>query len=228
MRVESTGPAHAVRRRAVALLLRVVTVVAMATGASGCLVANLWPLYGDDSILFDEALLGTWENPEDQQTLRLERDEWRSYAVSWSEGTVARTATAHLTGVGQERFLDLMPETGEDRGALLLPVHVICRVRLEEGNLQLEVLDYTWLAAPARQSLFPPGGVVKGQREELLLTLPTERLRRWVQRISAMPGAFLPPRVFVRTKPAEARRVSPPARQSPRAPGQASPRSGPA
>jgi hypothetical protein len=186
------------RRRLSLLLLHLAAVASAAVGASGCLVLHLWPLYGEDAIEFEEALLGTWENREDEQTLRVDRAEWRSYTVTWTEGSATRTATAHLTSLGAHRYLDLMPQTGEDRGPLLVPVHAIARVRLDDGRLHVELLDYDWLSAPARQPLLPPGGFVTGEREELLLTVATPRLRRWVQRISGEAGAFGPPRVFVR------------------------------
>jgi uncharacterized membrane protein YgcG len=43
----------------------VALVVSGAVASNGCLVVSLQPAYDDESVLFDEALLGHWENAED-------------------------------------------------------------------------------------------------------------------------------------------------------------------
>jgi hypothetical protein len=198
--VEFPAPA---RRRCATLLIRGAAIAMLAASTSGCLVLNLWPLYGDATIEFDEALTGAWENTEDQQRLRVERAEWRSYTVTWSDGSATRTATGHLTTVGKHRYVDLRPEVGEDRGPLLVPVHAICRVRLDGDNLHVELLDFDWLSAPGRQGALPAGGVTVDERGNLLLTVPSPRLRTWLLHLSETAAAFTPPRVFVRTAPVE-------------------------
>ena len=57
--------------RALALTLAVLA-------APGCLVVSLHPSYDADSLGWDPALLGAWENAEDRASLQIERADWKS------------------------------------------------------------------------------------------------------------------------------------------------------
>ena len=46
--------------------------------SSGCLVLALQPAYDAESVVFDEALVGQWENADDGARATIERGEWRS------------------------------------------------------------------------------------------------------------------------------------------------------
>ena len=54
------------------------------------------------------------------------------------------TLTGYLTSVGDDRFLDVMPARGEDRGSFLLPVHAVLRIALDGDRLELTPL-YDWM-----------------------------------------------------------------------------------
>ena len=44
-----------------------------------------------------------------------------------------------------------MPGRGADRGAFLVPVHVVLRMRLEDDRLELTPLAYDWFADRLRR-----------------------------------------------------------------------------
>ena len=57
---------------------------------------------------------------------------------------------AFLTAVGEDRYLDLMPIRGADRGSFLVPVHAILRVRLHGDTLDVTPLSYDWFVDRVR------------------------------------------------------------------------------
>ena len=56
------------------MMLRAV-VLAAAMASSGCLVLSLQPAYDSSSVVYDEALIGTWVNTEDETSATIERGE---------------------------------------------------------------------------------------------------------------------------------------------------------
>ena len=52
--------------------------------SSGCLVLALQPAYNAESVVFDEALIGEWENADDGTSATIERGEWRAYKVTYA------------------------------------------------------------------------------------------------------------------------------------------------
>lgn len=89
---------------------------------------QLHPAYDDTSLLFDEALLGNWRSEDDRATAVVERGEWATYRISYTDATTKLTVVGRLTAIGPDRYLDLAVTGGEDRGPLLVPVHGLCRL----------------------------------------------------------------------------------------------------
>ena len=84
--------------------------------------------------------------------------------------------------VGDQRYLDLMPARGEDRGSFLDPVHALQRVRLEGDRLELTPLSYDWFFDRLRNAREIPGlNVVLDQKENALIVSPVGRLRDWLR-----------------------------------------------
>ena len=47
----------------------------------------------------------------------VERGEWKSYRIHYVHPIETGDLTAYLTAIGNERYLDVMPSRGEDRGS---------------------------------------------------------------------------------------------------------------
>src|SRR6185436_15380711 len=94
-------------------------VLAAALASSGCLVLSLQPVYDAASVVFDDALIGTWVNTEDETSAIIERGEWRSYKVAYTDRFSTRTFQANLTKIAAARFLDLTEMRGADPGPFL-------------------------------------------------------------------------------------------------------------
>ena len=157
--------------------------------ASGCLVLSVHPVYDGESIGFDPGLPGVWEDADDKASMTIERGEWKSYRVHYVHPIESGDLTGYLTAIDDARYFDLMPARGEDRGAFLVPVHAILRMRLDGDVLELTPLSYDWFfdrlhAGPGVTGLrgLPGLNVALDQKENALIVSPAARLRAWLRR----------------------------------------------
>jgi len=170
--------------------------------APGCLVLSVNPVYDAESLGWEPALLGAWQDADDRSSMQIDRDEWRSYRIHYIHPIEKGDLTGYLTAVGDDRYLDLMPARGEDRGSFVVPVHAVLRVRLDGDQLELTPLSYDWFIDRLRVSTPVPGlAVALDQKENALIVAPTAALRDWLRRQPRTGRAFGAPAVFTRTTP---------------------------
>jgi hypothetical protein len=168
----------------------------LAAASSGCLVVTLQPAYDDQSLIFDEALLGQWENAEDGTRATIERGEWRSYKITFVDRTATRVFQGNLTKIGASRFLDLTEMRGADPGPLLVPVHGIARVTVRDAALDVALLDYDWFTRAISRKSLGRLSTAADDRRNVVITATTGEVKRWLARTPA--DAFAAPATFTR------------------------------
>jgi len=162
--------------------LRAAVAVVSLCAASGCLVLSLTPVYDDNTIAWEPGLVGHWVDADDNAVLNVERGEWRSYRVHYEHPIETGDLTGYLTIVGNDKYLDLMPVRGQDRGSFVIPVHALLRLRLEGDRLELAPLSYDWFFDRVRVAKPIEGLAVSlDQKENALITSPTDAIRRWLR-----------------------------------------------
>jgi hypothetical protein len=178
-----------------------VKAVAVATAAllsTGCIVVSLQPVYTDDAIVFDEGLIGQWENPEDRTSAAIDRAEWRTYRIVYTERSTTLAFHGNLTRIGERLFLDLTQVRGVDEGPYLVPVHGVYRIDLEGDTLCASALDYQWFTrAMARKRIASLMPAFDGRRNVTLAAAPGP-LREWLAR--APDDVFTTPLTFTRKR----------------------------
>ena len=174
--------------------------LALALFASpACLVVSSNPAYDGESIGWDPALVGNWYDADDNSSMQIERAEWRSYKIRYVHPIETGDLTGYLTAVGDDRYLDVMPQRGVDRGSLLIPVHAVLRVRQEGDTLELTPLSYDWFFDRLRARVAVPGlAVAMDGKENALIVSPTDKFRDWLRRQSAGGPMFGVPVIFKR------------------------------
>jgi hypothetical protein len=166
-----------------ARVLRLLVLAAALLTAPGCLVVTVHPTHDRDDLVWDPALIGSWQNPDDNSSVTIERGEWQSYRVRYTHPIETGDLTGYLTTIGKARYLDLMPAKGEDRGSFLLPVHVTLRVKLEGDRLEITALSYDWFVDRLKTKAGVPGlNVVFDEKENALIVSPPGVVRRWIAR----------------------------------------------
>jgi len=169
--------------------------------APACLVLNVHPLYDDDTLTWEPALVGAWQDLDDKSSMQIERSEWKSYTIRYVHPIETGQLTGYLTVVGDKRYLDVMPARGEDRGAFLVPVHAFLRVQLEGDRLELAPISYDWVSERLKAGK-PLAGldVAFDQKENALIISPTTRLRTWLRRQPVGERMFGASAIFKRTR----------------------------
>jgi len=167
-----------------------------ALASTGCLVVALQPAYDAQSVVFEDALVGEWENHDDATRAVVERGEWRSYKIAYTDRFATRNFQGNLTKVGTATFLDIAELRGVDPGPYLVPVHGLFRVQLDGGTLTAAPLDYAWFTRAMAQKLVVRLAPAVDDRRNAVITAATPEIRRWLTR--APEDAFGTPMTFQR------------------------------
>jgi hypothetical protein len=178
-------------------VLRSALVALILATTPGCLVVSLHPLYDPDALAWEPALIGTWQSTDDETVIEIAQDEWRSYRIRYRHPIEEGELTGYLTSVGNERFLDVMPVRGTDRGVFVLPVHAAARVRLTAGRLEMTPLSYDWFLDRAKKGIGALG-VTIDQKQNAVILSATSVLRQWVEAQPKDGGMFGATTTFVR------------------------------
>jgi hypothetical protein len=187
--------------RRAATCARVVPILVAILCAPGCLVVHLSPIYDEETIGWDPSLVGSWRDAEDNVTITIEADEWKSYRVHYVHPIEAGDLTAYLTVVGNDRYVDLMPVRGKDHGSFLVPIHALLRLRLDGDRLEVTPLSYDWFADRSRTAMRVRGlGYTFDQKENAMIVSPTAALRAWLRAQPPDGAMFGASAVFTRVK----------------------------
>ena len=148
-----------------------------------------------------------WTDADDKASLQIERGEWKSYRIHYVHPIETGDLTGYLTAIGDERYLDVMPSRGEDRGSFLIPVHAVLHLRLEGDRLELTPLSYELVQRTVAYTgrAIPGLNVAFDQKENALLVTPAERFREWLRVRSVDGPVFGASATFVRGGPAKNR-----------------------
>jgi hypothetical protein len=168
-----------------------------AVASSGCLVLTLHPAHDDASIVWDQALVGTWVNEDDRVTATIGRGEWRSYRIEYEHPIEKGTLTGYLTTVGDHQYFDISPLRGQDPGSFLLPVHSLVRIVRKADTLTVQALDYDRFALAAKKGGFPGLPLIVDQKQNAIVTASTPAFRKWL-RTGAVDALFGAQAVFKR------------------------------
>lgn len=163
------------------MVKRVLT-FALAVLSAGCLVGSLHPAYDDDSIVFDEGLVGTWTNKESELTVVIERGEWRSYHVAYTDRFGTTKFTGHLARVGPTRFLNVRPEDGLERPAFLVVANGVMQIEIEPTRVRVREPEYGTILARLNAEKLDLDAATD-LKQNVIVTAPTPKLRAWLVKV---------------------------------------------
>jgi hypothetical protein len=130
--------------RAVKLMAALGLVVLVA----GC-VPSLHPLFTEDNLVYDPALVGTWADQEGENTWTFQKFGDNVYNLIYTEEGVPARFDAHLVQLGEFLFLDTYPGEPDIKNDFylihLIPAHIFSRIEMEGDTLRYAMLDLDWL-----------------------------------------------------------------------------------
>ena len=156
--------------------------IALALLCSGCLALSIHPLYTDEDVLFEPALIGTWSEDKDGGTWAFEPLKENVYRLIITDDGESSNFVAHLLRLADQTFLDLFPEEMEHGNGWyqfhFLSVHTFFQLSLEGDKLELAFLDPKWLKEKSK------AGELKLRHQfrddQIILTASTQELQKFV------------------------------------------------
>ncbi|MGH9602014.1 MAG: hypothetical protein ACRD24_06450 [Terriglobales bacterium] len=155
---------------------------------SGCWTVSLHPLFTDDTLTYDERLLGTWKN-EDATAVFTPAGDGK-YRIQYTENAKTSLLDARLVKLEEQRYLDVDPppqDDGDVADVHRVPAHSFWKVSWEGDALRLTLMDFDWL----RELLEKDPKAISSARVDkdfILLTASTSELQQFVR--SHAPQAF--------------------------------------
>ena len=188
-----------------ALLLIVVLIA-----TQSCTIFSLNPLYHEDDLLEEPALLGAWqEDDEGKEFVSFEKYEGKRYIFRYMEKDGPEkidsvSFEAGLLKVGEHYFLDLYPyyeqESSESdylfRG--FIPTHSFLKIEWNKDDLDLYIFSYDRL-----QELFEQNRIrIRHQTFEdyIVITASTDELQKFIKKYADDEKAFDDSGKFVKIK----------------------------
>jgi hypothetical protein len=189
--------------------------VTLALVLSAC-VPSLNPLYNEQDLVFDPALVGRWaENDNAQDTWTFEKSGDKGYQAIYQEKGQTGEFDVHLVKLGEQLFLDFYPQDGGikemDRNDFyrfhFLPVHTFARVSLSGSAVEMAFLDPDWLKKLLDRE---PKAIRHERRGEdgIVLTASTKDLQTFLLKYAGEAFADKPT-VLKRVRPADSKTVVP-------------------
>jgi hypothetical protein len=171
-----------------ALALSTLSLAALFTG---CWQKSVHPFYHEKDLVFEPALLGTWnepdKKPEETETWTFTRSGRKSlYRVDILDGETKLEFDGALFQLGDNRFLDLY---SRKRSANEMPAHHLLRIRNVGSALQVQMLGLDWVRDRMRTHPNEIGHILVADSEhpddadkgEAVLTAGTELLQKFVR-----------------------------------------------
>jgi hypothetical protein len=147
--------------------------------SAACLVGSLHPVYDDETIVFDEMLIGNWANSESEVTVLVERGEWRSYHLAYTDRFGTTRFTGHLARVGPARFLNVRPEDGLERPAFLVVTNGMLQIEIEPARIRVREPEYGAVLARLNANKLTLEAATD-LKQNVVITAPTPTLRAWL------------------------------------------------
>ena len=164
--------------------------------AGGCIVTSLHPLYTQDDIIFDESLVGSWRQKNDNTTWMFKKTENNRYQLFVFDEDGSGEFEACLMRLEEYLFLDLTPAEPENTPLNdfyflhLVPTHSFMKVELDENTLILGFISLNWFEDLSMKK--KDIGVKYEVRDDdmILMTAPTEELKQFVLTNAEKEGFF--------------------------------------
>lgn len=150
---------------------------------TGCIVTSVCPFYAEKDVVFEPALLGTWQM--DEATWKFAKEGEKAYRVTYAEGGKESVMAGHAFKLKGVLFLDLCGQPTEEVVLPAIPSHLLLRVETAQPGLKLAPLNLEWLNGVLEQN---PKALrhhrIRGEQPDhasrLVLTADTEELQAFI------------------------------------------------
>lgn len=155
--------------------------------AAGC-VPSLHPLYTDKDVIFEEKLLGRWEDDNNASNAWIfeKGSDPNSYKLNIRENDKDGYFDAHLTKIEDSMYLDLFPQEPQIEASdyykmHLLGVHTFLKIEIADPNLHVRAMNPEFIEELIKSNPDAVKHEVLGDKNDgIVLTASTEQLRKFI------------------------------------------------
>ncbi len=194
---------------------------AIALILGGC-VRSVNPVYLDEQLAFDPALVGKWTDPGAKDVITCAaREDGKSYRIVFIDEKGAESAfIGHLAKVGDLRLLDLAPEQPSNLADLaqahFLALHSFYRITDIAPSVKFQMMGVEWLKKilsddPQALETLPL------DKDNLVLSNTTQEIQAFILKHRDTPGAWGEVKEYVRVAAASTKPSTLPAGAAPAA-----------
>jgi len=166
-------------------------------------VPSIHPLYTDEVLTYDPALLGNWkETNEDGGTWQFTSSNGHSYHLLYADNNKKEGKfKVNLLKLNDSMFLDLYPNelqpaANEFYQFHFLPIHTFMRIEIGEAQLKMAPLNPEWLKEFLEEN---PDAIAHELRDDaVILTASPVQLQRFVLAHEKTEKAFGEPAQLIR------------------------------
>lgn len=186
--------------------------IAFLLGSAGCfnweLIYSLYPLYTDQDVVFEPALLGEWVSEDDStETMTFEKQGENKYKLRYiDQDSVEGELAVQLLRLNGALFMDIsLGESDLKLSSLhifvLLPVHNFFLISQLDSTLQLSSLEFGWL----KELLEKEPEAIRHEKVDssIVLTAAPKELQKFLLKHLKTEGAFDEGGKFRRNKRAQ-------------------------
>jgi len=158
----------------------------------GCIVTSVHPLYFEENVVYDPALLGTWSEKGENEAWLFKKGKDNTYQLFIFDEESSGEFEARLVRLGDYLFLDIFPEEQQSGNVLynlhMVQMHSFIKVSIEEDVLHLTPLDKEWFDTMMKQKKIT---IRHEKRDDLyVLTASTKELQEFVLKYADNEEAF--------------------------------------
>lgn len=170
----------------------------------GCIVRSVHSWLRDDSITFEEDLIGGWTGTDDKGgtvAMTFVRGADNNYVVQYSDKDSHGIFEGRLGKFGTDYFMDFRPKEepqGVD-GMLLFPTHTVAHLEIGTISLVLRMLNYDEVKAAAKMDRLRDIQYA-WEGDDLLFTSSSSDLQRFLLSLSQSSKLYAPPIKLSRRK----------------------------
>lgn len=167
--------------------MRLVAMLAVLAGAllsTSCGPAlSVNRLYTEKDLVTDDRIVGQWADGKNEGVFEF-RKNGDGYIAVEAGKSECEAYSVHIVRIGQTLFLDAAPYKSHD---LAIDGHVFLKLRLDNDELNMQLMDWEWLKDKAVQAGLAQFETVDKQR---ILTASTPELQKFLALYANEPKAF--------------------------------------
>ncbi len=161
---------------------------------TGCLPQTLFPLYSEETLVFEPLLLGIWEEGDEERWTFSAADPQSFHLQIRDDEGLTGEFDVHMVDLEGALFLDLYAEEPPDDWSDVyelhfVPVHAFIRIDVTHEELTMAFMNIDWLREHLEENPSALEHKMLG-KDQVLVTAQTPALQRFVLEHLDTEGEF--------------------------------------